>query len=96
MEPSHSKIDFDCATDHLAAVQIMHGKDEPKGHIGRILDKIFDYTFHLYYVKRNDLILANYFSRVPADHRQVDEVIPISFVNLCQPDDLTMFGMTTR
>ena len=40
-----AKIDFDCATDHLAAVQIMHGKDEPKGCIGRILEKILDYTF---------------------------------------------------
>ena len=90
------KIDFDCATDHLAAVQIMHGKDELKGRIGRILEKIFDYTFRLYYVKGKDLILADYFSRVPADCHQVDEVIPISFVNLCQPDDLTMFGMMTR
>ena len=91
-----AKIDFDCATDHLAAVQIMNGKDEPKGHIGWILDKIFEYTFHLYYVKGKDLILADYFSRVPADCHQIDEVIPISFVNLCQSDDLTMFGMTTR
>ena len=91
-----AKIDFDCATDHLAAVQIMHGKDEPKGHIGLILDKIFEYTFRLYYVKGKDLILADYFSRVPADRRKVDEVIPISFVNLCRCDDLTMFGMTTR
>ena len=74
----------------------MHGKDEPKGHIGRILDKIFEYTFCLYYVKGKDLILADYFSRVPADRGKVDEVIPISFVNLCQCDDLTMFGMTTR
>ena len=74
----------------------MHGKDEPKGRIGRILDKIFEYTFRLYYVKGKDLILADYFSRVPADCRKVDEVIPISFVNLCRCDDLTMFGMTTR
>ena len=90
------KIDFDCATDHLAAVQIMHSKDEPKGRIGQILDKIFEYTFRLYYVKGKDLILADYFSRVPADRRKVDEVIPISFVNLCRCDDMTMFGMTTR
>ena len=91
-----AKIDFDCATDHLAAVQIMHSKDEPKGHIGRILEKILDYTFRLYYVKGKDLILADYFSRVPADRHQANEVIPISFVNLCRPDDLTMFGMTMR
>ena len=91
-----AKIDFDCASDHLAAVQIMHGKDKPKGRIGRILEKILDYTFRLYYVKGKDLILADYFSCVPAKSHQVDEVIPISFVNLCQPDDLTMFGMTMR
>ena len=91
-----AKIDFDCTTDHLAAVQIMQGKDEPKGRIGRILEKILDNTFRLYYVKGKDLILADYFSRVPVDCRQANEVIPISFVNLCQPDDLTMFGMTMR
>ena len=91
-----AKIDFDCATDHLAAVQIMHGKDEPKGHIGRILEKILDYTFRLYYAKGKDLILAYYFSRVPAHCRQANEVTPISFVNLCQPDDLTMFDMMMR
>ena len=90
-----AKIDFDCATDHLAAVQIMHGKDEPKGCIGTILNKILDYTFCLYYVKGKDLILADYFSRVPADRRRTDEVILISFVNLCRDDDIHMFGMTT-
>ena len=91
-----AKIVFDCTTDHLAAVQIMHGKDEPKGRIGKILDKIFEYTFCLYYVKGKDLILTDYFSRVPADQHQVDEVIPISFINLCRPDELTMFGMMMR
>ena len=90
------KIDFDCATDHLAAVQIMRGKEEPKGHIGTILDKLLEYTFRLYYVKGKDLILADYFSRVPADRRRVDEVMPISFVNLCRDDNIHMFGMTTR
>ena len=74
----------------------MHGKDEPKGCIGRILEKILDYTFRLYYVKGKDLILEDYFSCVPADRHQADEVIPISFINLCRPDDLTMFGMTMR
>ena len=74
----------------------MHGMDEPKGRIGRILEKILDYTFQLYYVKGKDLILVDYFSRVPADCRQANEVIRISFVNLCRPDDLTMFGMMTR
>ena len=33
-----AKIDFDCATDHLAAIQIMHGKAEPKGRIETILE----------------------------------------------------------
>ena len=81
-----AKIDFDCATDHLAAVQIMHGKDEPKGRIATILDKLLAYTFRLYYVKGKDLILADYFSHIPADCRRTDEVIPISFVNLHRDD----------
>ena len=89
-------VDFDCATDHLAAVQIMKGKDEPKGRLKNILLKLLDYTFRLYYVKGKDLILADYFSRVPADKHKVNEVMPISFINLMQPEDLTLFGMTTR
>ena len=42
------------------------------------------------------MILADYFSNVSADRHQANEVIPISFINLCWPDDLTMFGMMTR
>ena len=88
-------IDFDCATDHLATVQIMKGKEEPKGRIKNILSKIFDYTFRLYYVKGKDLILVDYFSRVPADMHPVNEVMPISFINLMRPEELTLLGMTT-
>ena len=62
-----ANIDFDCATDHLAAVQKMHGKDEPKGRIQNILPKLLQYTFRLYYVKGKDLILADYFSCIPVD-----------------------------
>ena len=79
-------VDFDCATDHLAAVQIMKGKDEPKGRLKNILPKILDYTFRLYYVKGKDLILADYFSRIPVDKHKVNEVMPISFINLMQPE----------
>ena len=87
-------VDFDCATDHLAAVQIMNGKDEPKGCLKTILPKIFQYTLRLYYVKGKDLILADYFSRIPADQRRAEEVIPISF--LMQPDYEQFCPMTTR
>ena len=91
-----ASVDFDCATDHLAAVQIMNGKDEPKGRLKTILPKIFQYTFRLYYVKGKDLILADYFSRIPADQRRAEEVIPISFLNLMQPDYGQFCPMTTR
>ena len=91
-----ANIDFDCATDHLAAVQIMHGKDEPKGRIQNILPKLLRYTFRLYYVKGKDLILADYFSCIPVDKHRIDEVMPISFVNLMQPDYTPFMGMTTH
>ena len=91
-----ASVDFDCATDHLAAVQIMNGKDEPKGRLKTILPKIFQYTFRLYYVKGKDLILADYFSRIPADQRRAEEVIPISFLNLMQPDYKQFCPMTIR
>ena len=81
-----SKIDFDCATDHLAAVQILHGKREPASNrIKTILEKILDYTFQLYYVKGKDLILADYFSRVAADTTPPSECLPISFLTHRQP-----------
>ena len=76
-----ANIDFDAATDHLAAVHIMNGKRELKGRLKDIVPKIFEYTFKLYYVKGKDLILADYFSRIAADKSNPNECMPISFIN---------------
>ena len=40
------KVDFDCATDHLACVHIMNGKKElANNRIETLLGRLLDYTF---------------------------------------------------
>ena len=72
--------EFDAAVDHVAVTQILKAKTEPATtRIMRLLDRLSAYSFHLYYVKGRDMILADYLSR----HRNKDldssELIPISF-----------------
>ena len=72
--------EFDAAENHAAVAQIMKAKTEPATtRIIRLLDRLSEYSFNLYYVKGRDMILSDYLSR----HRQKDldpsELIPISF-----------------
>ena len=76
-------VDFDCATDHLAVVHILKSKDEPPTTcIKRFLEKLLHYTFNLYYVKGQDLILADSLSCIDSDKSDPNQLMPISFVNL--------------
>ena len=72
--------EFDAAVDHVAVAQIMKAKTEPATtRIMRLLYRLSAYSFNLYYVKGQDMILSDYLSR----HRQKDldlsELISISF-----------------
>ena len=51
--------EFDVAVDHQALVYIMKGKTAPATKcIARLLEKLSQYAFNLYYVKGKNLILS--------------------------------------
>ena len=79
------RVEFDCAVDHRALPYIMKSKNLPAtGRIIRLLEHLAGYSFNLYYVKRKDMILCDYLSRIAVDNRDPDEVMPISFSALAQ------------
>ena len=76
-------IEFDVAVDHRAVVFIMNGNKNPPAtdRIGTLVSKLLQIPFNLYYVKGKDLILTDFLSRIRADKRDPEELIPISFMD---------------
>jgi hypothetical protein len=73
-------VEFDCAVDHQAAVQIMKSKNKPAtARITRLLEQLSNHAFNLYYVKEKDMILSDFFSRTPCDNGHPYDLTPISF-----------------
>ena len=73
------KVDFDAVVDHLAIVHILRSKIEPAtARIKRLLE-VSSYSFNLYYMKGNDMILSDFLSRQNIDDSDPHEIIPISF-----------------
>ena len=71
--------EFDAAVDHVAVAQIMNAKTEPATtRIMRLLDRLFTYSFNLYYVKGRDMILSDYLSRHRQKYLYPSELTPIS------------------
>ena len=72
--------EFDCVIDHMAAVYIVRGKDQPKTkRIERLLEKLQGFNFVVYYVKGKDLKIADWMSRAPiADEEDPRIVTPVS------------------
>ena len=72
--------EFDCVIDHMAAVYIIRGKDQPKTkRIENLLEKLQGWNFVVYYVKGKDLKIADWMSR--ADIKDDDDpriVVPVS------------------
>ena len=57
------KVDFDVVVDHLALMDIMKSKTEPATNgIKRLFDVLSSYTFNLYYLKGEDMILSGILS----------------------------------
>ena len=57
-----SKVAFDAVVDHLAITQVMRSKVElATSRIKRLLEVLSSYSFNLYYIKGNDMILSNLF-----------------------------------
>ena len=78
---SHSLkwVDFDVIVDHLALTHIIKSRAEPATtRIKRWLELISSYSFNLYYMKGNDVILSNFLSRQTHDNGDM-HIIPISF-----------------
>ena len=75
------KVDFDAVVDHLAITQIIRSKVEPATTgIKRLLEVLSSYSFHLYYIKGNNMILSDFLSRQKIDDSNPCEIIPISLV----------------
>ena len=74
------KVDFDAIVDHLTLVYILKSKTEPATpRIKRLLEVLSAHSFHLYYMKRKDMILSDFLSRQEIGKSDPHEIIPISF-----------------
>ena len=74
------KVDSDTVVDHLAITHIMKTKVEPAiTRIKRLLELLNSYSFNLYYIKGNDIVLSDFLSRQKVDDSSPHEIIPISF-----------------
>ena len=75
--------DFDAIIDHLALTHIIKSKTEPVMlRINSLLELISSYSFNLYDMKGNDMILSDFLSRQKSNDSNHHEIIPISF-NMC-------------
>ena len=74
------RVDFDAIVDHLALIHIIKSKAElATTSIKRLLELISSYTFNLYYMKGNGMILSDFLSWQRNDNSDPSEIIPISF-----------------
>ena len=82
------KVDFDAIVDHLAITHIMRSKAEPATtRIKRLLELLSPYSFNLYYIKGEDMILSDFLSRQKTDDSNPHELIPILFSLKSQVSD---------
>ena len=90
------RTEFDAAVDHQAVVQIMKAKTEPPSQrIMRLLERLSNYSFNLFYVKGKDMILADYLSRHRLCDDDPNDLIPISFKR-CKVEEPERCLITTR
>ena len=74
------RVDFDATVDHLALMHIIKSKVEPATtRIKRFLELISSYSFYLFYMKGENMILSDFFSRQNNDSSNPSEIIPTSF-----------------
>ena len=62
------RVDFDAVVDHLAIMHIMKSKMEPTTNkIKGLLEILSSYSFNLYYLKGQDVVLSDFLSRQMED-----------------------------
>ena len=58
------RVDFDAIVDHLSPTHMIKSKAEPATvRIKRLLELISSYSFNLYYIKGENMVLSDFFSR---------------------------------
>ena len=71
---------FDAIVDHLSLTHIIKSKAEPSStRIKRLLELTCSYSFNLYYIKGEDMVLSDFLLRQQIDNSNPHEIIPISF-----------------
>ena len=74
------KVDFDVIVNHLAITHSIRSTAEPlTTRTKRLLELLSPYSFNLYYIKGNDMVLSNFLSRQKTDDSNPHQLIPISF-----------------
>ena len=71
------EVDFDAIVDHLAFVHNLKSKTEPATtRIKRSLELLSAYSFNLYYMKGNNMILSDFLSRQITDNSNPHKLYP--------------------
>ena len=74
------RVDFNAIVDYLALTHIIKSKAEPTTtRIKRLLKVLSSYSFNLYYIKGNDMLLSDFLSRQKHDNSNPHKIIPIMF-----------------
>ena len=74
------RLDFYAIVDHLALTHIIKSKAElTMTRIKRLLEILSSFSFNLYYIKGNDMILRDFLSRQKHDDSNPHEIISFSF-----------------
>ena len=80
------KVDFDAIVDHLALTYIIKSKTEPATtRIKRLVEILSSYSFNLYYIKGEDMILSDFLSIQKYDDSNPHEII--AFCSTCKTSD---------
>ena len=74
------RVDSDAIVDHLSPTHIIKSKAKQATiRIKRLLELISSYSFNLYYIKGQDMVLSDFLTRQKHDSSNPHEIIPISF-----------------
>ena len=74
------RVDFDAIIGHLSLTHIIKSKAEPAMiRIKSLLELIGSYSFDLYYIKGEGIILSDFLLSQNNDESNAHEIIPISF-----------------